>query len=77
MPHPISLPSSCWRRMHRVGLDPERITWIPLTAGHTEHLEQYQQVDIALDPAQRRDVRLPVKLFGWVRPLLQKQGVLM
>ena len=38
------------RRMHRVGLNPERITWIPLTAGHTEHLQQYQHVDIALDP---------------------------
>ena len=36
--------------MLRVGLNPERITWIPLTAGHTEHLQQYQHVDIALDP---------------------------
>ena len=26
------------RRMMRVGLNPERITWIPITAGHTEHL---------------------------------------
>ena len=38
------------RRMLRAGLNPERITWIPLTAGHTEHLQQYQYVDIALDP---------------------------
>ena len=38
------------RRMLRVGLDPERITWIPLTTGHTEHLKQYQHIDIALDP---------------------------
>ena len=38
------------RRMLRVGLDPERITWLPLTAGHTEHLQQYQHIDIALDP---------------------------
>ena len=36
--------------MQRVGLNPERITWIPLTAGHTEHLKQYQHVDVALDP---------------------------
>ena len=36
--------------MLRVGLNPEKITWIPLTTGHTEHLKQYQHVDIALDP---------------------------
>ena len=42
------------RRMQRVGLDPERITWLPLTAGHTEHLQQYQHVDIALDLTERR-----------------------
>ena len=53
------------RRMQRVGLDPERITWIPLTSGHSEHLQQYQQVDIALDPCQTADVQLHVRHFGW------------
>ena len=52
--------------MHRVGLNPERITWIPLTAGHTEHLQQYQHVDIALIPYPMGDVPLPVRRFGWV-----------
>ena len=32
------------RRMHRVGLNPERITWIPITTGHTQHLQQYQEI---------------------------------
>ena len=37
------------RRMLRVGLNPERITWIPHCWSY-RHLQQYQHVDIALDP---------------------------
>ena len=59
--------------MLRVGLDPERITWIPLTIGHTEHLKQYQHIDIALDPLPNGDVPQPVKHYGWVHPLSQHQ----
>ena len=63
------------RRMHRVGLNPERIKWIPLTVGHTEHLKQYQHVDIALDPLPNGGCTPPVRRFGWVRRLLQKQAI--
>jgi len=38
------------RRMLRQGLDPERVTWLALTAGSKEHLEQYRHLDVALDP---------------------------
>ena len=38
------------RRMKRQGLDPDRVEWLPLTKGPVEHMQQYAQVDIALDP---------------------------
>jgi len=38
------------RRMRRQGLDPERVEWLALTAGCTEHLQQYRHLDVALDP---------------------------
>ena len=37
------------RRMRRCGLDPERVIWLPLAPSHREHLQQYRQVDVALD----------------------------
>ena len=37
------------RRMRRCGLDPERVIWLPLAPSHREHLQQYGQVDVALD----------------------------
>ena len=37
------------RRMRRCGLDPERVIWLPLAPTHREHLQQYSQVDVALD----------------------------
>ena len=37
------------RRMRRCGLDPERVVWLPLAPSHREHLQQYAQVDVALD----------------------------
>ena len=37
------------RRMRRCGLDPERVIWLPLAPSHREHLQQYAQVDVALD----------------------------
>ncbi len=37
------------RRMRRCGLDPERVIWLPLAPSHREHLQQYSQVDVALD----------------------------
>ncbi|MHA3960261.1 O-linked N-acetylglucosamine transferase, SPINDLY family protein [Synechococcus sp. LTW-G] len=37
------------RRMRRVGLDPDRVIWLPLAPSHREHLEQYRHVDVALD----------------------------
>ena len=37
------------RRMRRAGLDPERVIWLPLAPSHREHLQQYAQVDVALD----------------------------
>ena len=37
------------RRMRRCGLDPERVIWLPLAPTHREHLQQYAQVDVALD----------------------------
>ena len=36
--------------MLRQGLDPERVDWLSLTKGPTEHLQQYAYIDIALDP---------------------------
>ena len=38
------------RRMLRQGLDPERVEWLALTHGSVEHMQQYSQIDIALDP---------------------------
>jgi len=38
------------RRMLRYGLDPERVDWLPLTNTPHEHLEQYRNLDVALDP---------------------------
>ena len=38
------------RRMLRQGLDPERVDWLALTQGPVEHMQQYSQIDIALDP---------------------------
>ena len=38
------------RRMVRQELDPERVEWLELTKGPVEHMEQYAQIDIALDP---------------------------
>ena len=37
------------RRMRRCGLDPEQVIWLPLAPSHREHLQQYGQVDVALD----------------------------
>lgn len=37
------------RRMSRVGLDPERVIWLPRANGPIEHLHQYSHVDVALD----------------------------
>ena len=38
------------RRMLRQGLDPDRIDWLALTKGPVEHMQQYANIDIALDP---------------------------
>ena len=38
------------RRMVRQGLDPDRIDWLALTKGPVEHMQQYANIDIALDP---------------------------
>jgi Predicted O-linked N-acetylglucosamine transferase, SPINDLY family len=35
--------------MRRAGLDPDRVIWLPLAPTHREHLQQYAQVDVALD----------------------------
>ncbi len=37
------------RRMHRAGLPSDRIIWLPLTGTTQEHLQQYSQIDVALD----------------------------
>jgi len=37
------------RRMRRAGLDLERVIWLPLAATHLQHLQQYTQMDVALD----------------------------
>ena len=62
------------RRMLRVGLNPERITWIPLTAGHTEHLEQYQHVDIALDPLPNGGCTTTCEALWMGAPVITKAG---
>ena len=36
--------------MQRQGLDPDRVVWLEITKGPIEHLQQYAQIDIALDP---------------------------
>ncbi len=38
------------RRMLRNGLDPERVEWLALTATCEEHLMQYRNIDVSLDP---------------------------
>ena len=38
------------RRMLRHGVDPGRVDWLPLTNTAHEHLEQYRNLDVALDP---------------------------
>ena len=62
------------RRMHRVGLNPERITWIPLTGGHTEHLQQYQHVDVALDPLPNGGCTTTCESLWMGAPVLTKAG---
>lgn len=37
------------RRMHRQGLDPDRVIWLPIAPSPEEHLQQYAQMDVALD----------------------------
>lgn len=37
------------RRMARQGLDETRVIWLPITSTSTEHLNQYSQIDVALD----------------------------
>ena len=37
------------RRMKRNELDPEAIIWLPRTKTHSEHLNQYSHIDVALD----------------------------
>ena len=63
------------RRMLRQGLNPERITVASFTVGHTKHLQQYQHVDIAFDPIPTVAAPPPVRRFGWVHPLSQKQAI--
>ena len=58
------------RRMLRQGLDPDRVDWLALTRGPVEHMEQYSQVDIALDPIPNGGCTTPVKHCGWVFQLL-------
>ena len=53
------------RRMVRQELDPERVEWLELTKGPVEHMEQYAQIDIALDPFPMVDVPPHVKHCGW------------
>ena len=38
------------QRMVQQGFDPERVEWLPLTLTSEEHLQQYCNLDIALDP---------------------------
>lgn len=37
------------RRMHRQGLNPEQVIWLPRADSHAEHLQQYALMDVALD----------------------------
>lgn len=37
------------RRMHRAGIQSDRVDWLPLTATAEQHLQQYKELDIALD----------------------------
>jgi len=37
------------RRMHRAGVPVERLIWLPLTPSTADHLQQYSELDIALD----------------------------
>ncbi len=37
------------RRMLRQGLDPTQVLWLPLAASSADHLQQYAEVDVALD----------------------------
>ena len=51
--------------MKRNELDPEAIIWLPRTKTHSEHLNQYSHIDVALDCFLMVAAQLHVSLFGW------------
>ena len=60
-----------------LGLDPDRVDWLALADGPVEHMQQYANVDIALDPILMVVVLPPVKRCGWVSPPSLCQGLIM
>ena len=65
------------RRMLRQGLDPDRVDWLALTDGPVEHMQQYANVDIALDPIPNGGCTTTCEAMWMGVPTITMSGLIM